>query len=459
MGRSKLKVALAAHKGTDFQKLKEKKKYKAALKEKSKKAAGLQDNDDDDEEDDEEEEEEGKEEEEDEEDEDEERAALIDDEASESEDDEDEDDEELGADFIAAMDDSDDSDSDIEMEAKIARPKVEKKKVEKKKNDDDDGEEEDDDEDEQAWSDVDEEDRANLVVRQRETINNKAALTAALLRIRTFAPTDKAVPFSLHQSVTGAMPTTSHPDGTPMVDMADDKVREQALYAQSLAAAVEARQRLRKEGVPFTRPADYFAEMLKDDGHMNRVKAKLVEAATAAKASAEARKQRDLKKFGKKVQVEKMQERAKEKKDTLEKIKSLKRKRSELGTSSTHEADLFDVAVDKELAAGAKKGGAAAGGGARGGRAGAGGAPGAPNAKRVKKNEKYGFGGKKRHSKSGDAMSSGDLSGFNAKRMKGGAGSGGRPVRGGRPGQKSAAGPRTSNRPGKARRKAAAGKR
>lgn len=232
--------------------------------------------------------------------------------------------------FIAAMDESDDSESDIEMEAKITRPKVDKKtKAVKEKNggDDTNADEDEEDEDEQAWSDVDEEDRANLVVRQRQTINNTAALTAALLRIRTFAPTDKTVPFSLHQTVTGSVPTTSHPDGTPM-DVSDDKVREQALYAQSLAAATEARQRLRKEGVPFTRPTDYFAEMLKDDGHMTKVKAKLVEAATAAKASAEARKQRDLKKFGKKVQVEKMQERAKEKKDTLEKIKSLKRSMS-----------------------------------------------------------------------------------------------------------------------------------
>lgn len=220
------------------------------------------------------------------------------------------------------MDDTDDSDSEVEMEAKIVRPK----KADKVKKGDDD-EEEEEDEDELAWSDVDEEERAGLVVRQRQTINNTAALTAALLRIRTFAPTDASIPFQLHQSITGAVPTTSHPDGTPM-DMSDDKVREQALYTQSLAAAVEARRRLRKEGVPFTRPTDYFAEMLKDDGHMAQVKAKLVEAATAAKASAEARKQRDLKKFGKKVQVEKMQERQKEKRDTLEKIKSLKRSKS-----------------------------------------------------------------------------------------------------------------------------------
>lgn len=41
--------------------------------------------------------------------------------------------------------------------------------------------------------------------------------------------------------------------------------------------------------------------------------------------------------------------------------------------------------------------------------------------KRQKKDAKFGFGGKKRHAKSGDAISSGDLSNFSAKKMKGGA--------------------------------------
>jgi rRNA-processing protein EBP2 len=41
-----------------------------------------------------------------------------------------------------------------------------------------------------------------------------------------------------------------------------------------------------------------------------------------------------------------------------------------------------------------------------------------PN-KRQKRDAKFGFGGKKRFSKSGDAVSSGDLRGFSAKKMKG----------------------------------------
>jgi rRNA-processing protein EBP2 len=43
------------------------------------------------------------------------------------------------------------------------------------------------------------------------------------------------------------------------------------------------------------------------------------------------------------------------------------------------------------------------------------------HSKRQKKDDKFGFGGKKRHAKSGDAASSGDLSKFSAKKMKGGA--------------------------------------
>lgn len=65
---------------------------------------------------------------------------------------------------------------------------------------------------------------------------------------------------------------------------------------------------------------------------------------------------------------------------------------------------------------------------------------GGPN-KRQKKEEKFGYGGKKRFAKSGDAVSSGDLKGFSVRRMKGKTVSGGGAA---------------AKRPGKARR---AGKR
>jgi rRNA-processing protein EBP2 len=187
--------------------------------------------------------------------------------------------------------------------------------------DDDDEEDDDEDEDEEEdirLSDIESlasEDKGDIIPHQRLTINNTAALTAALNRISL--PYSKLT-FSEHQSITSDAPTE-------IPDVEDDLNRELAFYKQSLAAVKDARLKLKQEGVSFSRPADYFAEMVKSDEHMGKIKQKLIDEAAGKKAAAEARRQRDLKKFGKQVQVAKLQERAKEKRDTLEKINLLKR--------------------------------------------------------------------------------------------------------------------------------------
>lgn len=122
--------------------------------------------------------------------------------------------------------------------------------------------------------------------------------------------------------------STTTTESVQVADVDDDLNRELAFYKQSLDAVNEARLKLKKEGVPFSRPVDYFAEMVKTDEHMGKIKQKLVDEAAGKKAASEARKQRDLKKFGKQVQIAKQQERAKEKKDTMEKINVLKRSMS-----------------------------------------------------------------------------------------------------------------------------------
>jgi rRNA-processing protein EBP2 len=71
--------------------------------------------------------------------------------------------------------------------------------------------------------------------------------------------------------------------------------------------------------------------------------------------------------------------------------------------TATHEEDLFDVALDNDAKPSDdrrndRKGGVN---------------------KRQKKNEKFGFGGKKRHAKSNTAESSADGRGFSARKMKG----------------------------------------
>jgi rRNA-processing protein EBP2 len=163
--------------------------------------------------------------------------------------------------------------------------------------------------------DLDEEDTADIVPHQRLTINNTTALLQAL---KSIALPTSAMSFSDHQTLTS-------PDQVEIADVDDDLNRELAFYRQSLDAAKGARSLLKKEGVPFTRPTDYFAEMVKTDEHMGKIKQKMVDDAASKKAAAEARKQRDLKKFGKQVQVAKLQERDKAKRETMEKIKVLKR--------------------------------------------------------------------------------------------------------------------------------------
>lgn len=357
---------------------------------------------------------------------------------------------------LDAIYESDTSESSIELEKKLPRkPKTTTQTLASDVADEVEEEEEDDDDEEIPVSDLEdleEEEKEDIVPHTRLTINNTSALLAALERISI--PTDKSAPFASHQSIVSATETSES-----IPDVSDDLQRELAFYSQCLEAVRLGRSRLISEGVPFSRPKDYFAEMVKEDAHMEKIKAKLVEEASAKKAAAEARKLRDLKKFGKQVQVSKLQERQKAKREVLDKIKTLKRSKLRPSISfvyiyiyiyggvcydyyrqlanqyclaerqehssdvGTKEADIFDVSVDNEIAKHSQRSGSTRQqSGAR-----------APNAKRQKKNEKYGFGGKKRHAKSGDAVSSGDLSRFNVKRMK----------------SKAA-------RPGKSRRKAAA---
>jgi len=214
----------------------------------------------------------------------------------------------------------DDSESDISSDEEELREaeRADDDGVAEAAEEDDEDEVDEEDEDDIALSDIESlasEDKGDIIPHQRLTINNTTALTAALNRIQL--PYSKLA-FSEHQSV-----VTDEPVDIP--DVEDDLNRELAFYKQCLSAVKDARAKLKKEGTGFSRPADYFAEMVKSDEHMGKIKQKLIDEAAGKKASAEARKQRDLKKFGKQVQVAKMQERAKEKKDTLEKINLLKR--------------------------------------------------------------------------------------------------------------------------------------
>jgi len=159
------------------------------------------------------------------------------------------------------------------------------------------------------------EEKADILPHQRLTINNTSALQRAHDSITFPCST---LPFSAHQTMTTAEPVA-------IADVNDDLTRELAFYKQCLDAANEGRAKLKIEGVPFSRPNDFFAEMVKSDEHMGKIKQKMTDDAANKKAAADARKQRDLKRFGKQVQIAKLQERDKAKRETLDKINLLKR--------------------------------------------------------------------------------------------------------------------------------------
>jgi len=171
-------------------------------------------------------------------------------------------------------------------------------------------------------SDLEEEDLEDAVPHQRLTIHNGPALIASRNRIAIIK--HPKTPFHYHNSLVSPLPACS----TSIPDANDDLTRELEFYRIARDAAVSARTLLKKEHIPFTRPHDYFAEMVKSDEHMDKVKKKMYDEAAAKKGAEEARRLRDAKKFGKAVQVAKEQERAKEKRKTLDKIKELKRSTS-----------------------------------------------------------------------------------------------------------------------------------
>lgn len=275
-----------------------------------------------------------------------------------------------------------------------------------------------------ALSDVEsDKDAADIVPVTRETINNVAALNAAYNRIALELPKQ----FSSHQVL-----LTDAPVVVP--DVNDDLSREIEFYKQGLAHATRARDLIYEEGAAWERPSDYFAEMVKTDDHMERIRKELVQEATAKKASADAKKQRDLKKFGKQVQINKTLERAKEKKQTVDKIKALKRKR---GATELEGKEDFDVALDEAVAAPDSKRTRGNSSTPRGGRGSTGGRGSSSRGGRDARDQKFGFGGKKRFAKSNTAESTYDMAGFNNdKSSRGRGGSRGGSSRGGRGGSR-----------------------
>ncbi|XP_040896808.1 probable rRNA-processing protein EBP2 [Toxotes jaculatrix] len=202
----------------------------------------------------------------------------------------------------------------------------------------------------------------------------------------------------------------------------DDFQREMFFYRQAQATVLEALPLLNKHGIATTRPDDYFAEMAKSDQHMQKIRKKLISKQMILEKSEKAKKLREQRKFGKKVQIEVIQKRQKEKKAMMSAVKKYQK-------GMTDKLDFLegDQKAGKDSSQGSKKALNKKG----------------PNAKRKYKDQKFGFGGKKSGKKWNTKESYNDVSSFRAKMAHAKGGKGGKKGKGGK----------QNKRPGKAVRK------
>ncbi|XP_020589565.1 probable rRNA-processing protein EBP2 homolog [Phalaenopsis equestris] len=118
------------------------------------------------------------------------------------------------------------------------------------------------------------------------------------------------------------------------IDVNDDLTRELAFYNQALHGARKAFEKIQSTGVPFLRPPDFYAEMVKSDNHMLKIKSRLLTEKKKIEEAEERKKAREAKKMAKEVQAQKVKERVKRKKEEIESVKKWRKQRQKSGFAS-----------------------------------------------------------------------------------------------------------------------------
>ncbi|KDD74962.1 rRNA processing protein EBP2, partial [Helicosporidium sp. ATCC 50920] len=204
--------------------------------------------------------------------------------------------------------------------------------------------------------------------------------------------------------------TSATPSAVANVD--DDVERELGFYTQALDAAREAAARMESAGVAWARPADYYAEMVKTDEHMARVKEQLQHEQKLIADMEQRRKDRENKRHAKQIQVEKKKERDQERKQGVDAVTRMRRERAR----NQYEGELDMEAELREMEGGGRGRGRGRGGPKSMQRF----QPRAKAAHREARDQKYGHGGPKRLSKQNDAFSAADTNSYRSSGGRGG---------------------------------------
>jgi len=101
----------------------------------------------------------------------------------------------------------------------------------------------------------------------------------------------------------------------------NDFKREMTFFRQAQSAAMRGLEKLKQLAIPSKRPTDYFAQMVKTDNHMQKVRKLLTRQKISSELSEKARELRQQRKMSKEVQKDVLQKRQSEKKKLLEAVK------------------------------------------------------------------------------------------------------------------------------------------
>uniref|UniRef100_A0A0E0LKG9 non-specific serine/threonine protein kinase n=1 Tax=Oryza punctata TaxID=4537 RepID=A0A0E0LKG9_ORYPU len=203
--------------------------------------------------------------------------------------------------------------------------------------------------------------------------------------------------------------TIEHDQGEK-VDVNDDLARELAFYTQALDGTRQAFEKLQSMKFRFLRPADYYAEMVKTDAHMHKIKGRLLSEKKKIEEAEERKKAREAKKRAKEVQAQKEKERAKQKKEQIESVKKWRKQRQQGGfAKGNDDGPDLNFEGDEGFKQSKKKRPGVSPGDRSGGLA----KKGKQGKNRKSRDSKFGHGGRKGLKKQNTAETTNDFRGFN----------------------------------------------
>ncbi|GMI00864.1 hypothetical protein TrVE_jg7276 [Triparma verrucosa] len=252
----------------------------------------------------------------------------------------------------------------------------------------------DEDSDDAEGSDEDDEQKAREEVLARDkAANGGFANNIRGLQSATASILSRALPWEERLDLVS--PDAISPPSDPL-NVNDDLKREVAFYNVALSAVRSGKKRFKSTNMPFTRPTDYFAEMVKSDAHMAKIKDRLIFESKKMTAFEQRKSNKESKSREKEKRDAKLKEKAKEKRDNLGKVEEWKKEAKERRGQGIGDYD--DAGIQDKI-----------------------GFNGDNNFKRERADKKYGFGGKSGKFKKSDKKKLNDMSDYNPRgNFKGG---------------------------------------